>query len=257
MKLARYAIADTVRHAILEDDILHVLDGGPFDPPRRTGARDRLADVRLLAPVEVARVFGVGLNYVLHIEEAGAKTPELPLLFMKPETAVIGTGAPIVYPREGQNVHFEAELAVVIGRAGRRIPKDAALDHVLGYCCANDVSERVIQAAEMAQGSLLIGKGYDGFCPLGPVVATGLDPTALRLGARVNGVARQESTTADLLFPVADLVSYLSQAITLRPGDVILTGTPSGVGPVQPGDEVEIWVEGVGSLVNPVVAEAP
>jgi 2-keto-4-pentenoate hydratase/2-oxohepta-3-ene-1,7-dioic acid hydratase in catechol pathway len=256
MKIARYEIAGTRRYGILEDDVLHALEGGPFEPTRRTGARDRLADVLLLAPVEPARVFGVGLNYVLHIEEAGAKTPEIPLFFMKPETAVIGPGAPIVYPREGQNVHFEAELAVVIGRSGRRIGKTDALAHVLGYTCANDVSERVIQAKEMAQGALVVSKGFDTFCPLGPVIETALDPTALRLGARVNGVDRQASTTADLLFSVADLVSYLSQSITLRPGDVILTGTPSGVGPVVPGDEVEIWVEGVGSLVNPVVAEA-
>lgn len=256
MKIARYETDEGTFWGVLEGDVLHRLPGEPFGPLLPTATLDRLEAVRLLAPVQPGRVFGVGLNYVAHIAEAGAATPELPLLFMKPQSAVIGPGAPIPYPPEAGEVHFEAELAVVIGRAGRRIPPERALAHVLGYTCANDISERVIQKQEMAQGALLICKGYDGFCPLGPVIATDLDPAALRLGARVNGVLRQDSNSADLLFPVAELVSYLSRAITLQPGDVILTGTPSGVGPVVPGDEVEIFVEGVGSLINPVVAES-
>jgi 2-keto-4-pentenoate hydratase/2-oxohepta-3-ene-1,7-dioic acid hydratase in catechol pathway len=174
---------------------------------------------------------------------------------MKPSTTVIGPGAPIVYPREGRNVHFEAELAVVIGRAGRRIPEAQALAHVLGYTCANDVSERVIQKAEMDQGALLVGKGYDSFCPLGPVIATSLDPTAIAIGARVNGTLRQSSNTSDLLFSVAALIAHLSSAITLLPGDVIITGTPSGVGPILPGDTIEIFAEGIGTLTNPVIPE--
>lgn len=174
---------------------------------------------------------------------------------MKPDTSVIGHGEEIVYPREGKNVHFEAELAVIIGRSGRRVNEAAALDHVLGYTCANDVSERVIQTAEMAMGALVICKGFDTFCPLGPFIVTDLDPTGLKIGARVNGAVRQDSSTADLLFSVRYLVSYLSQAMTLRPGDVIITGTPSGVGPVRPGDVVDIMIEGIGTLTNPVVAE--
>ena len=255
MNIARYRAGNAIHYGILEDDRLHRLGGAPFDGISRTGSIDRLADVTLLSPVDAPRIFGVGLNYVLHIEESGAKPPQIPLLFMKPSTTSIGPGEPIVYPREAVNVHYEAELAVVIGRAGRRIPVERALDHVLGYTCANDVSERVIQKAEMDQGALLIGKGYDGFCPLGPVIATGIDPSNLRLGARVNGVTKQESSTSDLLFGVPQLVSYLSSAITLQPGDVIITGTPSGVGPIVPGDVVDIWVEGVGTLTNPVVAE--
>lgn len=255
MHIARYAIGGEIHHGILEGEVLHRLTGSPFVSIERSGRRDRLADVALLAPVEMPRVFGVGLNYVAHIAEVGAKTPTIPLFFMKPSTSVVGPGAPIVYPREGQDVHFEAELAVVIGRRARRLSKAEALSAVLGYTCANDVSERVIQKAEMDQGALLVGKGFDSFNPLGPVIATGLDPSDLKVGARVNGETRQASTTADLLFGVADLVSYLSQAMTLLPGDVIITGTPSGVGPVKPGDVVEIEVEGVGVLSNPVVAE--
>ena len=143
----------------------------------------------------------------------------------------------------------------MIGRRGRRIAQERALDHVLGYTCANDISERRIQAAEMAQHALLIGKGFDSFCPLGPVIATDLDPTRIQLRTRVNGTLRQEIETSDLIFPVAKLVSYLSQAITLEPGDVIITGTPAGIGPVTPGDVVEIEIEGVGILRNPVIAE--
>lgn len=255
MLIARYRAGDAIYHGLLEDDRLHRLAGSPYDGIERTGTVDRLAHVRLLAPVEAPRIFGVGLNYVLHIEESGSRTPTVPLLFMKPSTTVSGPGDAIIYPREAREVHFEAELAVVIGRAGRRIPIDRALDHVLGYTCANDVSERVIQRSEMDQGSLLISKGFDGFCPLGPVIATGLDPSGLQLGARVNGVTKQQSSTADLLFAVPQLVSYLSSAISLQPGDVIITGTPSGVGPIVPGDSVDIWVEGVGTLTNHVVAE--
>lgn len=255
MLIARYRLAGAIHHGILEGDRLRRLAGSPFASLEFGAYVDALADATLLAPVDAPRVFGVGLNYVAHIEESGAKTPVRPLFFMKPSNTVVGPGAPIVYPREGRNVHFEAELAVVIGRGGRRIPVEAALDHVLGYTCANDVSERIIQKEEMDQGALLVGKGFDSFCPLGPVIATGLDPSGLKLGARVNGVEKQASSTADLLFSAPWLISYLSSAVTLQPGDVIITGTPLGVGPVLPGDTIDIWVEGIGTLTNPVVAE--
>ena len=254
-RIARYMHEGEVRFGILEEDGLHRLEGSPYVGLERSGFVDAQQASRLLCPLEAPRLFGIGLNYVEHILESGSRTPEIPLVFMKPSTSAIGPGEPIVYPREGQEVHFEAELAVVIGRRGRRIARERALDHVLGYTCANDVSERVIQQAEMAQGALVLCKGFDSFCPLGPTIATGLDPTNLRICARVNGVEHQSSSTSDLLFSVAELVAYLSTAITLLPGDVILTGTPSGVGPIRPGDVVEIEVEGVGVLTNPVVAE--
>lgn len=255
MLIARYRLAGGTHYGILEGDQLNRLAASPFETLESSGITDAVAGAILLAPVEAPRIFGVGLNYIAHIEESGAKPPVRPLFFMKPSNTVVGPGEPIVYPREGSNVHFEAELAVVIGRAGRRVPVDSALDHVLGFTCANDVSERVIQKEEMDQGALLIGKGFDSFCPLGPVIATGLDPSNLMLGARVSGIDRQASSTSDLLFGVPQLVSYLSSAVTLQPGDVILTGTPSGVGPVVPGDNVDVWVQGVGVLTNPVVAE--
>ena len=256
MKIARYECGDWTGWGLLEGDELKRIAGSPFESLETTGEVDQLASARLLAPLVAPRIFGVGLNYVAHIAESGASTPEIPLIFMKPTNTVTGPGAPIIYPREGRNVHFEAELAVVIGKAGRRIPRERALDHVLGYTCANDVSERVIQKKEMDQGALLIGKGFDTFCPLGPVIETDLDPANVRIGARVNGEERQSSSTSDLLFSVVDLIVHLASAITLEPGDVIITGTPSGVGPIRPGDTVEIFADKIGVLSNPVVAEA-
>ena len=180
------------------------------------------------------------------------------MLFMKPSTAAIGPEAPIVYPRSShvkesgdKKVEYEAELVVVIGREAQHVSEENALDYVLGYTCGNDVSERVIQLSEMAMGCLLVGKGFDSFCPLRPVVETDLAPANQQLQARINGQVKQDFNTSDLLFSVPELVSYLSTAITLSPGDVILTGTAAGVGPIAPGDVVEIDISGVGVLRNP------
>lgn len=232
-------------------------DGFGSDALRPTGDIIENAAAEILAPVEAPRIFGVGLNYVSHAREMNLPEPNVPMLFMKPTTATTGTDSPIIYPREAQNLHFEAEVAVVVGRQARRIPESQAEDVIFGYTCGNDVSERVIQRAEMDQGCLLIGKGYDTFNPLGPAIATGLDPAGLTLLGRVNGEEKQRIETSDLIYSIPYLVSYLSQAITLLPGDVIMTGTPAGVGPVVPGDVVEIEIEGVGILRNQVVAENP
>lgn len=242
-------------------DAVKELTHSPFDedadaPAETVGAPHRLQDIQLLAPVASPRIFGVGLNYVSHAREMNLPEPKVPMLFMKPSTTVSGPGDPIVYPPEGENVHFEAEVAVVIGKRARRIDEADAASVILGYTCGNDVSERVIQRAEMDQGCLLIGKGYDGFNPLGPAIVTDLDPAGLTLIARLNGEEKQRIETSDLIYSIPFLVSYLSQAITLLPGDIIMTGTPAGVGPMVPGDEVEIEIEGVGVLKNPVVAEA-
>lgn len=256
MKILRYDKGSGPGFGVLGDGgEVQALEGSPFG---EFGVGDAVGDVDsldLLPPIEPTKVIGVGLNYVSHIEEMDLKQPTFPMLFMKPLATIIGPGDPIVYPTQGKQVEYEAELAVVIGRQARRVSEDDALGYVLGYTCGNDVSERVIQRAEMAMGALLVGKGFDTFNPLGPVVATGLDPTDLAVMARVNGVERQNASTSDLLFGVAELVSYISQALVLNPGDVIMSGTPAGVGPIVPGDDVEIEVEGVGVLRNPVVAE--
>ena len=255
MKIARYAKNGQIHFGKLHEDGTLERTTSPFGPPSFTGARDRLDAVTLLAPVMPGRVFGVGLNYVNHIKEVNAATPKRPMLFMKPTTAIVGPGAPIVYPPEGQDVHYEAELAIVIGTNARRVTEADALDYVLGYTCANDVSERVIQREEMSIGCLVVSKGFDTFCPIGPVIVTDLDPSDLRVQARLNDNTRQDSRTSDLLFNVRQLVSYLSQSTLLVPGDIIITGTPAGVGPMVPGDQVEIEVEGIGILRNHVVAE--
>ena len=257
MNLVRYAFDETVAYGVLEEGrIVRRLAGSPFEALQPGPASHLLEEVRLLAPVDAPRIMGVGLNYVSHIRECNLSTPTLPMLFMKHPSAVIGPGEPIVYPKQAQKVDYEGEMAVVIGRHVRRVSESQALEYVLGYTCANDVSERVTQLAEMKMGCLLVGKSYDTFCPLGPVIVTGLDPTSLDLTSRLNGQVRQQINTSDLLFSVARLVSYLSQAMTLWPGDVILTGTPSGVGPIQPGDVVEVEISGIGVLRNPVVPEA-
>jgi 2-keto-4-pentenoate hydratase/2-oxohepta-3-ene-1,7-dioic acid hydratase in catechol pathway len=183
--------------------------------------------------------------------------PAVPMLFMKPTTSVIGPDAPILYPawKAEKTVHFEAEVAVVVGKPARRIAEARALDYVLGYTCGNDVSERVIQAAEMKQGCLLIGKAYDSFNPLGPAIETQLDPGNIAILGRVNGEERQRSNTNDLVYSIRKLVAYLSDAFTLLPGDVIMTGTPAGVGPIVPGDVVEIEIPQVGILRNRVIAD--
>lgn len=256
MKLLRYAIEGEVASGVLEEGgIIRRLAGSPFESLMVGSASHPVEQVRLLAPVDAPRIIGVGLNYVSHIHESNQITPNIPMLFMKHPSAVIGPGEPIVYPRQATKVDYEGELAVIIGRRTRRVSEEKALECVLGYACANDVSERVVQLTEMKMGCLLVGKSFDTFCPLGPVIATGLDPTSLDLTTRLNGQVRQRITTSDLLFSAATLVSYLSQAMTLWPGDVILTGTPSGVGPIQPGDVVEIEISGIGVLQNPVVAE--
>ncbi|MFV2092473.1 MAG: fumarylacetoacetate hydrolase family protein [Hyphomicrobiales bacterium] len=256
MKLVRYLVDQQDYYAVLKDGgELHRIKGDPFGSIEPEGTIDHISAVRVLAPVTAPRVFGAGLNYVSHIKEGGQKTPELPMLFMKPGTAVIGHDEEIILPENSHDVHFEGELAVIIGQAGRRMSETEAFSAILGYTCANDVSYRPIQHAEMAMGCMLVGKAYDTFCPLGPVIATDIDPADANLETRVNGTVRQRINTSDLLFSVVHLVSYLSQAITLLPGDVVITGTPSGVGPMQPGDVVEIEIDGIGVLRNRAVAE--
>jgi 2-keto-4-pentenoate hydratase/2-oxohepta-3-ene-1,7-dioic acid hydratase in catechol pathway len=256
-QIIRYNFGDNTSYGLLvAEDEVHPLVDGPFNELKTTGEKISLGDVTLLAPVEVRTIFALGLNYASHVGESKYDLPEIPMLFVKPTTSVIGPGDAIVYPQEAELVHHEAEVSAVIGKQGRRISEENALDYVLGYTCGNDVSERIIQRAEMAQRAMLIGKGFDTFTPLGPVIATGLDATDIDVIARVNGEERQRSNTSDLIFSVAKLVSYISQSITLLPGDVIMTGTPSGVSPIVPGDTVEIEISGAGILSNPVVAES-
>jgi 2-keto-4-pentenoate hydratase/2-oxohepta-3-ene-1,7-dioic acid hydratase in catechol pathway len=195
------------------------------------------------------KIVGVGLNYRAHAAEMGKPLPEEPLLFLKPPSAVIGTGEAIVIPPGYQRVDYEAELAVVIGRRARRVPRDEALDYVRGYTCLNDVTVRDLQKKDVQYTR---AKGFDTFCPMGPRVVEGLDPSGLAITSRLNGETRQRSTTADLIFDVPALIEFVSRVMTLEEGDVISTGTPPGVGPLHGGDVIEIEIEGIGVLSNPV-----
>ena len=256
MKLLRYQEEGHNHYGVLEDDgTIRQLAGSPFESLKTSSTTAKLDRVKVLAPIAQPRIFGVGLNYAAHAAEGGKEAPPQPMLFMLPWTAVIGPGDTILYPKQGQNIHFEGELAVIIGKTAKDVSEADALDYVLGYTCGNDISERVIQRAEMAQGCMLIGKGFDTFKPMGPYIALNLDPTNLDLATRVNGAVKQHSNTSDLIFPVAKLIAYISDAITMLPGDVIMTGTPAGVGPIQPGDSIEVEIEGIGTLQNGVKAE--
>lgn len=204
-----------------------------------------------LAPVRPCKIVAVGWNYRDHVTEHGAELPVEPLIFLKPPSSIVGPGASIRIPSQSQHVEHEVELAVLIGRGGHRIAQKDAMKHVLGYCCANDVTARDLQRSD---GQWTRAKGFDTFCPLGPWIETELDPWNLAVTARVNGELHQQGETGRMIFPVDKLISYISGIMTLEPGDVILTGTPAGVSPIHAGDLVEVEVEGIGILSNKVVA---
>lgn len=251
MRIARFTINDEVDFGVVEGEEVAPITGHPFAPFTYTGYRYPLAEVRLLAPVIPSKVVAVGRNYAEHADELGNEVPERPLLFLKPSTSVVGPGERIIYPPSSQRVDFEGELAVVMGRVCKDLKPTEALDAVLGYTCANDVTARDQQQAD---GQWTRAKSHDTFCPLGPWLETTFDPTDVEITTTVNGVVRQQARTSLLIHSVADVIAYVSAVMTLLPGDVILTGTPAGVGPLQPGDSVAVSVERIGTLTNPVVA---
>jgi 2-keto-4-pentenoate hydratase/2-oxohepta-3-ene-1,7-dioic acid hydratase in catechol pathway len=252
MKICRCAHDGQVSWGILEGPRVELLAGPPWEKLERTGHHVGLADARLLAPSQPSKILGVGLNYRAHAEEMHKPIPTRPLLFLKPPTAALDPGSPILLPPESSAVHHEAELAVVISRTLRRVSPAQARDGVLGFTCFNDVTARDIQRAEVQYTR---AKGFDGFAPFGPHVETELDPHKLMVKAVVNGEVRQLGNTSDMVFDVFELVSFASRGMTLLPGDVLTTGTPPGVGPLAAGDVVEVSVEGIGTLTNPVLAD--
>jgi len=247
MKFVRYQFEDHSGYALWEENFIREISGSIFGEFRETPVRHKISEVRLLPPVEPSKILCVGLNYRDHVEELGDKLPEFPSLFIKPSTTLIGPDDPILYPRVAQRVDYEGELALVIKDQIKDVSQEEALDHVLGYTCFNDVTERNLTKL---QGQLTRAKGFDTFAPCGPCVATGLDPSSLTVRTYLNGKLVQEGHTRNLVFPVSFLVHYISQGMTLFPGDLISTGTPKGVGPMRPGDVVEVAVEGIGTLRN-------
>lgn len=240
-------------YARVTDNGCEILSAEPWDEAGRVLAVGEPAGLELLAPCVPSKIICVGVNYHDHARELGHTLPAVPLIFLKPPTSVIGPGEAIAYPPYWtQRVDYEAELAVVIGRRARRIRVEDVDEVIFGFTCLNDVTARDLQRED---GQWARAKSFDTFCPLGPMIARGLDPSALRIESRVNGQVRQSSCTREMIFGVRELVSFISHVMTLEPGDVIATGTPAGVGPLQPGDVVEIWIDGIGSLKNPVVKE--
>lgn len=252
MRIARFSTDDGMSFGVVEENTVAAIAAHPFGDLTFTGQRFPLADVRLLAPILPSKVIAIGKNYAAHAQEMGGEPPAEPMLFSKPSTAVIGPGEAITYPQKlSERVDFEGELALVIGRMCREVPASRAADVILGYTCANDVTARDLQARD---GQWTRAKGFDTFCPIGPWIETEADPADLAVSTTVNGEVRQDARTSLLLHGVPALVEYVSQVMTLLPGDVILTGTPAGVGPLEIGDEVTVTVDGVGSLTNRVIA---
>jgi len=253
MKIVRVRLeGDEIAYGGVEPEGVRVYRGTPFVAWEPTEAVVSFTEVQLLAPVFPTKVVAVGRNYADHAAEHDAEIPEEPLIFIKPATAVIGPLASIVLPPESSEVHHEAELAVVIGTVTRNVEVEDVGSHVLGYTAANDVSARDLQRKD---GQWARAKGFDTFCPLGPAIETEVDPLeGLSIICRVDGEIRQSGTTSDMVFGVGEIVSFVSRVMTLLPGDVILTGTPSGVGPLVPGNRVEVEIERIGSLLNPVVS---
>lgn len=249
MRLVRFRQGPRIATGVLEGDHIHPLRGTFFEDPLPTGEEIPLEAVRLLAPVLPSKVVAVGKNYAAHAEEMGSEVPEEPIIFLKPSTTVIGPGDPIPYPQESSQVEHEAELAVVVGRLARRVRAEEAGKFILGYTCANDVTARDLQSKD---GQWTRAKGFDGFCPIGPWVETELNPLDVAVECRVNGDTRQAARTSQLAFGPAELIEFVTAVMTLLPGDVLLTGTPAGVGPLKVGDRVEVEVEGIGVLANEV-----
>lgn len=256
MRVARFTTGTEPAYAVVEgpegQETLAVLDSDPLmHPVRPTGQRVPLVEARLLAPViPRSKVVCVGKNYAEHAAEMGGPAPEEPLIFLKPNTSVIGPGDGIVYPVQTENLHYEGELAVVISRIARDVPASRCAEVIFGYTVGNDVTARDLQARD---GQWTRAKGFDTFCPLGPWIVTDLDPSDLALTTTVNGELRQAGRTSQMVYDVATLLAYITSVMTLLPGDVVLTGTPAGVGPMHPGDEVAVSIEGIGTLRNPVV----
>ncbi|MTD59202.1 fumarylacetoacetate hydrolase family protein [Amycolatopsis pithecellobii] len=247
MRLARIAHAGGVAFASIEGDEVLEIAEHPFGNPNFTGKRWPLADVRLLAPILPSKVIAVGRNYAAHAAEFGNEVPGSPMTFLKPSTSVIGPNAAIKLPAESERVDFEGELAIVIGQPVKNVPAARAASVILGYTIANDVSARDLQKADGQWGR---AKGYDTFCPLGPWIETAIDPSDLALRTEVDGEVKQSSRTSLLIHKIPELVEFVSGVMTLLPGDVILTGTPEGVGPMTNGQSVSITIEGIGTLTN-------
>jgi len=249
MKICRVKVSvDKIENALIIGDEVYKLEGG-YAHPKPGKSLGKFSELPLSWPVVPKKIIGIGLNYRKHAEEFKMKIPEEPIIFLKPSTALIGPGEPIILPPQSQRVDYEAELAIVISRRAKNLEAKSAKDYILGYTCFNDVTARDLQAKD---GQWTRAKGFDSFAPVGPWIETELEPDNLKIEARLNGKVVQSSNTSDLIFNCYELVSFISKVMTLEPGDIIATGTPSGVGQLKDGDEIVIEIQGIGELKNPV-----
>ena len=252
MKYVRFELKGSMAYGVLSGDRIQVLQGDLFSQPTASDEIVGLQEVRLLAPCLPSKAVCIGLNYRDHAEEMKDDLPKEPLFFLKPSSALNDPEGEIRYPAISQNVHHEGELAVVIGKKAKHVKAEQAYEYIFGYTCANDVTARDLQKRD---GQWTRGKGFDTFMPLGPCIETELDPHSLDIKCAVNGKVRQSSNTKNLIFRIPELVEFVTQVMTLYPGDVILTGTPSGVGPMEVGDIVTVEITGIGTLKNKIVAD--
>ncbi len=251
MKIVRYQKDGAAAYGILEGSTVYAASGDVFEGLSKGEEVGNVDQVTLLPPIQPGKVVAIGLNYLLHVKENDPtrEVPTEPVVFMKPTSSIIGPGQAVELAYPENNIDYEAELVVVIGKTAKRVKKENALDYVLGYTCGNDVSDRVQQYAGQ---QWIRGKGYHTYLPLGPCIETELDPGNVKVESRLNGEVRQSDNTSGLIFDVPFLIEYLTDVMTLEPGDIIMTGTPHGVGAMKDGDTIEVEVEGIGVLKNPV-----
>jgi 2-keto-4-pentenoate hydratase/2-oxohepta-3-ene-1,7-dioic acid hydratase in catechol pathway len=233
----------------VHEDHVGLVHGKIFDNYQRGEATIPLSSVKLLTPIQPGKIICVGRNYAAHAKEHGSDIPKIPLIFFKPPSSIIGPGESITYPPQSKHVEHEAELAVVIGRRGHWIKPEEAFDYIFGYTIANDVTARDLQRSDLVWTR---AKGFDTFCPIGPWIETEFDPADALITCHINGEMRQMASTRDMVFTIGQLIAFISSIMTLEPGDILLTGTPSGVSPIFPGDEIEIKINGIGTLKNSV-----
>jgi 2-keto-4-pentenoate hydratase/2-oxohepta-3-ene-1,7-dioic acid hydratase in catechol pathway len=250
MKYARFEYEGDERYGIVEEEELLELDGSILGNPKQTGKRYQISAVKLLPPIMPTKIVCIGQNYLEHIKEIGSTPPKEPLYFLKPPSSLIGPAADIIYPRNATRVDYEGELAIVIKRNMKDVPEVQAKQYVLGYSCFNDVTERDLVAK--APLNLTLGKSFDTFSAFGPYIVTDIDPDKLQLKTYLNGRLMQNDNTSECVFNVQTILSYLSQCLTLCPGDIVTTGTPKGIAPMKPGDLVEVEIEKIGRLSNTV-----
>ena len=255
MKIYRFEHKDRILWGVLKEEKLHPVSGSIFEKFRVGKRSIPISQVSLLPPVEPTKIVAVGRNYLAHSRELGNPVPKEPLLFLKPPSAVIGPNGIISYPEMSERVDYEGELAVIIGKEARRLSDETEVEgFILGYTCFNDITARDLQVKDV---QFTRAKSFDTFASAGPCIATGLDPGGLRIKTFLNGKLRQSASTRNMLFPVPFLIRYVSRIMTLYPGDIITTGTPEGVGPMVPGDRVDVQIEGIGTLSNTVAAREP